>query len=164
MFSRLKKPISEAFGRTGLHGPPGQENVFPNEDLATAARQRYALAAVFTEIRGPHYQWASSTPLSRFYCFAAARAIASALHPLYKCAQCHARHALRCRHPLRVRRQSEREIARVQHGDWAASLLAQPIFFQLAPQRHTVDPQHARRLGSVSISQFQHMADMLGFL
>ncbi len=46
MFSSLKKPVAEAFGRTGLLDLLREENVFPNKEVAiAAARQRYDLAA-----------------------------------------------------------------------------------------------------------------------
>ena len=45
MFSSLKKPVAQAFGRTGLLDLLGSENVFPNKEAAiAAARQRYDLA------------------------------------------------------------------------------------------------------------------------
>jgi len=45
MFSSLKKPVAQAFGRTGLLELLGKGNVFPNKETAIeSARQRYDLA------------------------------------------------------------------------------------------------------------------------
>lgn len=45
MFSSLKKPVAQAFERTGLLHLLGQENVLPNKETAIeSARQRYDLA------------------------------------------------------------------------------------------------------------------------
>lgn len=45
MFSSLKKPVAQAFGRTGLLALLGEGNVFPNKETAIeSARQRYDLA------------------------------------------------------------------------------------------------------------------------
>ena len=45
MFSSLKKPVAQAFGRTGLLDLLGEENVFPNKETAIeSARRRYDLA------------------------------------------------------------------------------------------------------------------------
>ena len=42
MFSSLKKPVAQAFGRTGLLALLGEGNVFPNKEAAIeSARQRY---------------------------------------------------------------------------------------------------------------------------